>query len=190
LCLCSIGATAPTAQQIADIYQRELPLFQTNAAFKLAGSSDAILAVDHDQTTDTTHVLTSFGRSSYRGCVRVASEATSVGTPKAVASGSGVVVQIGSTSADVYIPPRNLREETDVEDGTLVQLFDYDATASQTIFPLPQGWKPTAVWAAGSKKREGSTKDYTLSYDGYIWSVVFGTGLSVSTWVQIQGEQQ
>ena len=66
-----ISATAPTAAQIAKMYEDEKFLFQENAQATLYGSSDAVTALAYDDTTDLLHVGTSQGRSVFQGLRRV-----------------------------------------------------------------------------------------------------------------------
>lgn len=189
LALWRISATAPTAEQIPEIYEQEKKLFKPNAQCTLAGSSSAVLAVDHDDVTGVTSVLTSYGRSDFKGLVRVASEATAVGTPKAVSALGGSILQVGSTGIDYYAPAKNLREElpTDLGDKPR-QLFDFDLSSATTC-TLPQGWKPTgSVWQAGGKLRQGASEEFTVTYDGFLWSVVLGS--AATAWVQVEGEMQ
>lgn len=74
LSLLRIGATALSAEDIAVIYAAELPLFQENAACTLAGSSDAVTALSHDQDIDALHVCTSDIRSVFKGLRRAYTE--------------------------------------------------------------------------------------------------------------------
>jgi len=71
LALWRISATAPTADQIAKIYEDERPLFQPNAKATLTGNSDAVTALAHDLDTNLLHVGTSGGRSVFQGLRRV-----------------------------------------------------------------------------------------------------------------------
>ena len=71
LALWRISATAPTADQIAKIYNDEKVLFQDSAKATLTGSSDAVTALAHDPDTDLLHVGTSGGRSVFHGLRRV-----------------------------------------------------------------------------------------------------------------------
>jgi len=71
LALLRISATAPTADQIAKIYEDEKVLFQENAKATLTGSSNAVTALAHDPDTDLLHVGTSGGRSVFQGLRRV-----------------------------------------------------------------------------------------------------------------------
>jgi hypothetical protein len=71
LALFRISATAPTADQIAKIYEDEKFLFQENAKATLTGSSDAVTALAHDPDTNLLHVGTSGGRSVFQGLRRV-----------------------------------------------------------------------------------------------------------------------
>jgi len=89
--LIRISATAPTAAQIAKIYNDEKVLFQENAACTLYGTSDAVTALAHDSTTDLLHVGTSAGRSVFQGLRRVSNTTTAVGT--AISASDGLVVE-------------------------------------------------------------------------------------------------
>lgn len=79
----------------------------------------------------------------------------------------------------VYIekPAQNLREElaalrAKVTAGLEQQDFWFSGDSSTTTFALPRGWKPKFVYVAGSLYRPGTGEDYTVSYDGFIYSVV------------------
>ena len=89
--LLRISATAPTAEQIAKIYEDEKVLFQENAQATLYGSSDAVTALAHDDATNLLHVGTSGGRSVFQGLRRVSNTTTAVGT--AISASNGLVVE-------------------------------------------------------------------------------------------------
>lgn len=191
LALLRVAAYAPSADQIKFIYETEKALFEANAQCCLAGTSNAITALTYDDEADLLHVGTSWGRSAFKGLVRVDSEATPVGAIRALAAGAGIVAQAGASGADVYVPAYLLREELlrDAEQaakfGAPLVAHDFDATASQTTFTLPVGWEIVAVYAQGSIKREGAAKDWTRTFDGFKWSVVFASGRSASDWISI-----
>ena len=90
LALLRISATAPTADQIAKIYNDEKVLFQENAQATLYGASDAVTALAHDPDTDLLHVGTSAGRSVFRGLERLSNTTTSVST--AISATGGLVI--------------------------------------------------------------------------------------------------
>jgi len=79
LALLRISATAPTAEQIAKIYNDEKPLFQENAQATLYGTSDAVTAIAYDDDTELLHAGTSSGRSVFQGLRRVDNTTTAVG---------------------------------------------------------------------------------------------------------------
>jgi hypothetical protein len=79
LALLRISATAPTAEQIAKIYEDEKFLFQDGAQATLYGASDAVTALAHDEVTDLLHVGTSAGRSVFQGLRRVDNTTDAVG---------------------------------------------------------------------------------------------------------------
>ena len=89
--LLRISATAPTAGQIAKIYEDEKVLFQENAQATLYDSSDAVTALAHDDATNLLHVGTSAGRSVFQGLRRVDNTTTAVGT--AISASNSLVVE-------------------------------------------------------------------------------------------------
>ena len=91
LSLLRISATAPTAEQIAKIYNDEKVLFQENAQATLYGTSDAVTALAHDDATNLLHVGTSAGRSVFQGLRRVDNTTTAVGT--AISASNNMIVE-------------------------------------------------------------------------------------------------
>lgn len=70
--------------------------------------------------------------------------------------------------------PVNLREQLGQQKKPLqVVTFPFTGNGTTTAFVLPLGWKPVAVYAAGLRKRAGTGNDYTLSSDGFVWTVTF-----------------
>lgn len=90
-CLLRISATAPTAEQIAKIYEDEKFLFQDGAQATLYGSSDAVTALAYDSDTELLHVGTSAGRSVFQGLRRVDNTTTAVGA--AISASNGMVAE-------------------------------------------------------------------------------------------------
>jgi trimeric autotransporter adhesin len=91
LALLRISATAPTASQIAKIYNDEKVLFQEGAQATLYGASDAVTALAHDDATNLLHVGTSAGRSVFQGLRRVSNTTTAVGT--AISAANNLIVE-------------------------------------------------------------------------------------------------
>jgi hypothetical protein len=91
LALWRISATAPTAEQIAKIYEDEKFLFQENAQATLYGTSDAVTALAHDPVTDLLHVGTSDGRSVFQGLRRVDNTTDAVST--AISASNNLIVE-------------------------------------------------------------------------------------------------
>lgn len=187
-----IGATAPSADQIAHIYRTELPLFQAGAQCTIAGTSAAVTALAYDDVADELQVGTSWGRSEFKDLVRVASEATTVGAITSVAAYEGVVLTGGASSAKVYAPAMYLRDELRRKDvarkalGRIPAFFDYTATASQTAFVAPKGFTIKAVYHNGTLKREATTGVYwTRSSDGFAETATLSVGATVSDWISI-----
>ena len=78
----------------------------------------------------------------------------------------------------VYIekPAINLREElaalrAQVRDNQQ-EPFWFSGDGATTSFPLPRGWKPKFVYVDGALYRPGDLEDYTVSFDGFVYTVV------------------
>ena len=87
-------------------------------------------------------------------------------------------------------PQINVREklsELDHKVQYVQQQFYFSGDASETDFALPQGWEPFMVFDGGSLVREGSSNDYTVEYDGFIYTVVFGTAPASANDVTVIG---
>ena len=80
---------APTDEHIKKIYEDEKKLFAPNAKCTLHGSSDAILALAYDDSTDIIHAGTSAGRSEFVGLNRINNTTTAVAT--AISASNGFV---------------------------------------------------------------------------------------------------
>jgi hypothetical protein len=91
LALWRISATAPTAEQIAKIYNDEKRLFQENAKATLYGTSDAVTALAYDDDTELLHAGTSSGRSVFQGLRRVDNTTDAVGA--AISASNGLVAE-------------------------------------------------------------------------------------------------
>ena len=78
LALWRITATAPSAEQIAKIYEDEKYLFQDGAKATLYGASDSVTALAYDEDTRLLHAGTSSGRSVFNGLRRVDNTTTAV----------------------------------------------------------------------------------------------------------------
>ena len=91
MALLRISATAPTAEQIAKIYNDEKHLFQENAKATLYGTSDAVTALAYDDDTELLHAGTSAGRSVFQGLRRVENTTDAVGS--AISASNGLVAE-------------------------------------------------------------------------------------------------
>jgi len=91
LALFRISATAPSAKQIAKIYEDEKVLFQENAQATLYGTSNAVTALAYDDDTELLHVGTSAGRSIFQGLQRMDNTTDAVGV--AISASNGLVAE-------------------------------------------------------------------------------------------------
>lgn len=73
-------------------------------------------------------------------------------------------------------PAINLREELAFlrnQGGYEEQQFWFAGDGSETDFAMEKGWKPLHVFNAGALQKEGSGDEYTVVYDGFIYTVSF-----------------
>ena len=91
IALIRTSATAPTAAQIAKIYNDEKFLFQAGAQATLYGASDAVTALAYDDATELLHVGTSAGRSVFQGLRRIDNTTDAVGV--AISASNGMVAE-------------------------------------------------------------------------------------------------
>ena len=94
-------------------------------------------------------------------------------------SGSGIpanttIVSVSGTTIYLSAPA------TATATGVSISFLDFE---------LPVGMETKAVSVAGSLKQEGSTKDYTRLYDGFIETVRFAVAPGATAWVQIQAQR-
>ena len=83
--------SAPSPEQIKKMYEDEKSLFYENAKATLYGSSDAVTALTHDDSTNLLHVGTSSGRSDFYGLTRVDHSTLAVTT--AISAHDGLIAQ-------------------------------------------------------------------------------------------------
>ena len=91
LALWRVSGTAPSPEQIIEIYNDEKYLFQDTAKATLYGSSDEVVALENDDDTGLLHAGTSAGRSVFKGLRRVDNTTDAVGT--AISASNGMVAE-------------------------------------------------------------------------------------------------
>lgn len=87
-------------------------------------------------------------------------------------------------------PPINLRAEVARLEAAAArrnQDFDFDNLAVSTV-AMPAGWKPVRVFKNGTKLRDDGVSGWSVSFDGFIWSVVLVTALTTSDWLNVECE--
>lgn len=178
MALLRIGATAPSADQIAKIYRDELALFQPNAQCTIDGTSTVVTALAYDDTSDILHVGTSWGRSAFNNLVRVESSATVVGAITSIAAGQGTHISGGASAARYYQPAMLLRDELRRKEdarqalGKIPEPIWFTGNGTALAFVLTKGFSPKFVYKQGLLMRDGGN-DYTTSFDGFQWTVTF-----------------
>lgn len=51
--------------------------------------------------------------------------------------------------------------------------FWFTGDSSETAFVLPSGWSPLKVYSDGLLRKPGAAEDYTVTFDGHLYTVVF-----------------
>lgn len=90
-------------------------------------------------------------------------------------------------------PAMNLREQlaqakARVGYAQTQQWFTGDG--STTSFTLDKGWSPMHVFVAGSLNKEGSGDNYTVSFNGFAYSVVFNSAPASAAKIGVIRERQ
>lgn len=116
----------------------------------------------------------------------------------AIASVAGLSVPSTANLRGVTVTGTGIPASTVITDivGSTVYISKA-ATATNTgvsismlEFPLPTGYEAEGVATAGALKQEGSTKDWTRSYDGFIEKIVYGVAPGSTAWVQARARRQ
>jgi len=84
----------------------------------------------------------------------------------------------------------NLREKVaQIKAAKNTELVDFWflGNAALTSFSLPKGFKPYAVYNGGLRVKNGITDEYTVSYDGSIYTVVFAVAPALNNDICIDG---
>jgi trimeric autotransporter adhesin len=113
LALLKFGATVPTPEQAAWIFEQEKHLFQAGAQCCLPDAG-AIADLTYDEATDKWIAISATNESEWSGLVRTSVTAVPVGTYARAAAGGGVQLLARGTATlgvDVTIPAYGLREE-------------------------------------------------------------------------------
>ncbi len=187
----SISATPSNSEQSKHIHATISKLYQPNSQCCLAGVSNAVLALSHDESTGLTSVITSTHVTRFKDLVVSSSETISVGTPSSISSGGGYEFIAGSTGSKLYTPSRRLIEELSrtLEQrkafGSTLVPFEFDAVTSQVAFVAPLGYSVKFVYSAGTLKRLGTGKGYTVSNDGFRDTVTFAVAPGNTVWVSL-----
>ena len=80
LALFRYSKSAPTAEQVKDMYEQEKPLFHENSQVTLYGTSSDVKAIAYDEKTEMIHIGTASGRSDFQGLARINNTTTAVTT--------------------------------------------------------------------------------------------------------------
>lgn len=189
LALVRASATAPSADQIAYIYETERRLFEAGAQCCIQGTSTTVTALADDDQTNLLHVGTSWGVTEFQGLKVVKAYAQTGVT--AISAKSGYELISGTAGSSFYKPSRLLAEELTrtfeqrKAFGSTLVPFEFDAIAAQTAFVAPLGYSVKFVYAASALKRLGTGKDYTISNDGFRDTVNFAVAPGAAVWVSI-----
>ena len=91
LALARYALTAPTAGQVAKIYNDEKHLFLDNSKATLYGTADTVTGLDYDNNTEILHAGTTSGRSDFQGLRRINNTTRSIA--HAISAVDGLVLE-------------------------------------------------------------------------------------------------
>ncbi len=178
LALLRFSATAPSAEQLTQIYNDELPLFQAGAKCVIDGDSPAVKDSNYDPDTNTYDINTSYGRSSFQGLLRVSSPFTLKldNSTKLITTATGVTSNAPVTN--VYVPELTIRDRISTRMKER-QSIDRD---QQTLVLDPISF--TSPTTSGSPNLTGSSVVGTP----YVGMGVYGTGIPAgATLISVSG---
>jgi hypothetical protein len=192
LAMIKISATAPSANQLGQIYRDELQIFRAGAQCTIDGTQNTVGAVGYDDITDSVHVGTSWGRSTFRGLQRVESAATSVAGITSISAAAGSHITAGASGARFGQPAMTLRSELKMvadarRNSNLTQVpywFTGDGVSSSFI--VPAGIVPRAVYQQGMLMRPDG-HDYVETFDGYAYTITFNSSIPLNHNVCVMG---
>ena len=91
LALFRYSLSAPTYDQVKQIWQDERKLFQPNAKCTLFGTSSDVNDIAYDSSTEILHAGTSSGRSEFQGLARINNTTTAVTSH--ISASDGVIAE-------------------------------------------------------------------------------------------------
>ena len=194
IALAKVSGTNPTAEQSTWIYEQEKQLFRAGAQCCLPDSGN-VLDLAYDEAQDKWVAVSGANESSWTGLVRTSTAPVAAGAHLKVAAGAGakLIARSGAgAGVDVTLPAQNLKEELLRRAEAAAQASksppppcEFDALAGQTDFVLPAGYTAVEVISAGASQREGATKAWVRTFDGFRETVKFAVAPGAGTWVLI-----
>lgn len=174
IALLKLGATVPTAEQAAFMYEQEKQLFRPDAACVLPDAG-AIVDMAYDDATDRWVAVSATNESYWTGLVRNSVTPVPAGSFTRIAAGSGIELAARSTTnpgVDVTIPAYGLREE-------LVKRAEAAARLTKELVIYDYVGGITATTTNGST---AITSVANLTYPtSYIGARVSGSGIPANT---------
>lgn len=117
--------------------------------------------------------------------VMTVTTANTTGTPYIGMGITGTGIAAGTTIVGTVSGTLNSYYLSAAYTGTTGSTY----TVGQSTFPLPVGYTAKLVYSGGLIQREGSTKAFTRTFDGFRETIVFGTSPGTSV-VQIHATKQ
>jgi hypothetical protein len=181
------SASVPTTEQSRWMYAQESQMFRSGAQVNTPVYGN-VNGLGYDSDTDRWHMAQSAYASEWSGLVRVASTAVPYGSYTLVQAQSGSTIRYRS-SAITGVDWSQTSMSIPRGQNPSRRVFDFDSIALQTDFVLPAGYTAISVQLNGAIKREGTAKDYTVLFDGFVETVRFNTAPGASQWVSVTAER-
>jgi hypothetical protein len=171
-----ISATAPIEEQSKYMGARENAL--NSGVNCLLSSSSSVTSFAYDKDTDSLLVGTGTSIDTFQELKRISTQSHGVTVIAGMAALNGLSAVCGA-GLNYTAPERNISAEL-LESKTQLQISKkfYITGTGATTYSLQKGWKPVDVRKGGLDMRGGLGFDYTVTYDGFIYNLVFSTAVT------------
>lgn len=178
IALVKVSGTVPTAEQSLFMYEQEKHMFTSNSKC-LFPENTTITDLSYNTDLNVWTASQDTKSSVWSGLIRT--KTFDLGE-----SGNNDSTIIVSEATNIL--PDLSSQVNSIKSNKDIVVFDYQGTSNQVNFSLPTGYTKSSVVKGGRRVREGTTKDYTTSFDGFIETVQFN--VAPNTWVQIQATKR
>lgn len=190
MALLRASATPANADQAMFRYKDEHEFFKPGTQVCLYGTSNVLSSVTHDQYANVIQAGSVAGFvTKLQGLRVISSYASTVGAVVALSAKGGHELLIGAAGVSYSKPSRLYTESIERTYDQRRHLMsvpvtvEFDALAGQTTFTGPLNYSLAQSHIAGTRKRRGTGKDYTVTDDGFRQSAVYAVTPGAGAWL-------